>query len=487
VFANVAHRARFLVTISTGGLLALVVLVAFVLTGGVDGYAKRNADQRARLGVDLLVHIGTDMPDLTPVTVAGGLSEANAHQLDVAIARGQRAGILSDLTIWDLSGRVMFSADRAIEGSRPVGEPEVHAALRGAAGTVEHAHALDLASGKRTGVLDALEPLRDDAGHIYGVVETSLPLKPIAADAAGVRDRALLYLLVGAGILWLTLLPLGIRAARTVAVAWAPGRQRLLRAFKRALAHGEIELVYQPQIAAHDGAVDAVEALVRWRRRDRLESPAVFLHHVESSPLIAALTDRVLDLALAELAHLRASGNDLRMSVNLSAANLVDDSVPATIESALARHDIPPATLTIEITETAVLEDPTAAYRVVNAIAALGVGLAIDDFGTGNASIERLHSLPVKELKIDRSFVSRTDNHSRSYVAAIIRFAQDLGLRVVAEGIEDADTLAFLRDHFCDLAQGYYIARPLDAPALHTWLAERHPEPIADARHAGVA
>jgi EAL domain-containing protein (putative c-di-GMP-specific phosphodiesterase class I) len=464
---------RGLVVVATVALLVLVAVMAALLTGGLDSYTQRNADERAHLGADLLVTVGKDMPDLTPAVLARGLSPAEGAQLDRAVLRGRRDGQLTDLTIWDGSGAVAYSADARLEGTRPRLEPEVGSALRGADLVREHTQALDQSTGRRTGVLDAIEPLRDDAGRIYGAIEVGLPLRPVSASAVQVRHRLLTYLIVGAALLWLALLPLTRRAARGVALLWVPGRRRTLRAFRRALSNGEVELAYQPQVDARDGTVRAVEALVRWRRRGRLELPASFLAHVESSPLIADLTERVLDLALAQLAIWRAAGHRFRISVNLSAANLSDHAGAAKIAAALARHAVPADALTIEITETAVLEDPAVARQVVSEIAALGVDLSLDDFGTGTASIARLNELPITELKIDRSFVDSTDERARAYVPAIIRFAHDLGLRVVAEGVEDAPTLAFLRNCNCDLVQGYHVARPLDATTLAPWLTEQ--------------
>jgi EAL domain-containing protein (putative c-di-GMP-specific phosphodiesterase class I) len=479
VSTGIKRRIRILVALTTLGLLVLVTVIALVLTGGLDSYTQRNANQRARLGADLLISVGRQMPNLTPALVARGLSPATGAQLDRAVLRGRRDGLLSDLTVWDASGAVVYSADARLEGTRPRLEPEIARGLRGEELVLPHPLGLDQSTGRRTGVLDAIEPLRDDLQRVYGAIEVNLPLRPVSASAAQERNRMLTFLIVGAAVLWLTLLPLTWRAARGVALQWVTGRRRTIRAFRRGLANGEVELAYQPQVDARDGTVHAVEALVRWRRRGRLETPASFLAHVESSPLIGDLTERVLDLALAQLATWRAAGHRFRISVNLSAANLSDHASAAKIAAALARHAVPANALMIEITETAVLGDPAVAHQVVDEIAALDVELALDDFGTGTASLARLYELPITELKIDRSFVGPTDERPRAYLRAIISFAHGLGLRVVAEGVEDAATLAFLRNSGCDLAQGYHLARPLDAAALDTWLAE-HPAALPE-------
>jgi EAL domain-containing protein (putative c-di-GMP-specific phosphodiesterase class I) len=361
-------------------------------------------------------------------------------------------------------------------GAQPAGgtgalDPDVAAALHGGDVTRRHPLEMDFASHARTGVLDAFEPLRDTTGRVYGAVEIGLPLRPIAADAARVRARLVLFLLGGATLLWLVLLPFTIRAARAAARQWIPGRRRTLRAFRRALTRGEIELVYQPQIDPATGVLQGVEALVRWRRDGRLEAPDSFLPIVEDSSLMAHLTDRVVDLALAQLARWNSAGHSFRMSVNLSARDLADETLPARIRTALARHHIDGAQLTTEVTETAILDDPTRARRILDEITALGVEIAVDDFGTGHASISRLHQLPITEVKVDRSFVSNRDPRSRSYLEAIAGFARKLGLRTVAEGVEDADTLTFLLACGCDLAQGYHISRPLAGEQMDDWIA----------------
>jgi EAL domain-containing protein (putative c-di-GMP-specific phosphodiesterase class I) len=466
-------RTSLVVGIATFAVLAFVGLVALVLTQSANGMADRDADQRARLGVDLLVTVGTRLPSLSSAHVGRGMSKADRDALDEAVASGQRQGLLAGLTIWDRTGRILYSHDERLEGTRPVMEAEVRDALAGRDVVVRHPSEIDASSGRHTGVLDALEPLRDANGRVYATLETSLPLRPIVNEAARIERRILLILIGGAAALWAALMPLTVRAARGVAVQWEPRRRRTLRAFRRALARGEIELVYQPQADPRDGVVHAVEALVRWRRGGRLEAPGGFLPIVEGSPLIGPLTERVFELALAQLSLWKAGGLRLRMSVNLSAANLADESLPGWIELAMARHRISASELTVEVTETAILEDPECAQRVVTAITNLGIEAAVDDFGTGHASISRLHQLPIAEVKIDRTFVMRTDEHSRGYLAAIVQFGKSLGLRVVAEGVEDAETVAFLSTLDCDLIQGFNLSRPLEPADLEAWLRAR--------------
>jgi EAL domain-containing protein (putative c-di-GMP-specific phosphodiesterase class I) len=462
-------------------VLALVALVALILTNSANGLADRSADQRARLGVDLLVTVGSRLPNLTAARVANGLNAADRDALDAAVASGQRQRLLAGVTIWDRTGRILYSQNESAEGTRPAMESEVRDALAGIDVVERHVNEIDAATGRPTGVLDALEPLRDDRGRIYAVIETSLPLQPIVDESGRIERQILIFLIGGAAALWAALMPLTVRAARAFAAQRDPQRRRILRAFRHGLEHSEIELHYQPQVDPADGTVRAVEALVRWRRDGRLEAPGSFLGAVEESPLIVALTDRVFELALAQLSLWKAAALGLRMSVNLSAANLSDEALPGRIAAAMARHGIAGPELTVEVTETAILEDPACARRVVTAIMELGVEIAVDDFGTGHASISRLHQLPIAEVKIDRTFVMRTDDHSRRYLAAIVEFGQSLGLRVVAEGVEDAETVTFLNALHCDLVQGFHLSRPLPPADLERWLREREPLGLASA------
>lgn len=190
---------------------------------------------------------------------------------------------------------------------------------------------------------------------------------------------------------------------------------------------------------------------------------------------MSRLTDRVLDLALAQQSSWRAAGIVVRMSVNLSATDISDDELPQRLASKLTEHGVMGQSLTVEVTETALFDDADQARWVLTTIDQMGIDLAIDDFGTGHASIARLHGLPVCEVKIDRSFVSDSGERSRGYLAAMIGFASAVGLRIVAEGVEDAETLEILTTLGCGLAQGYHISRPLEPEAMTRWLTTADP------------
>ena len=456
-------------------MAAMSIGVAVLVAGSVAGVSKADADTRALSGVDLLANIGTDIPNLEPAVTVGGLSSQVAGKLDRAVAIGQREGLLANLMVWNRVGRIVYSSADTSEGTRPPKEARLVTALAGRSVTQTHGHELDPTSGKTTGVLDAFEPLIDTQGHTYGAMEVSLPLKPIEAAARRDQDRILRVFIGGAIVVMVLLLPLAFRLARSQANEWIPHRRRTLRAVRRGLDNHEIELIYQPQVEPGSRRVEAVEALVRWRRNGQLVGPERFLAAVESSKLMGRLTDRVLDLALSQLAAWRNAGTVTRMSVNLSANDLGDTRLAERIAGKLEEHGVMGQSLTVEVTETALLDDTEQARRMLTLIDRMGIAIAVDDFGTGHASISRLHGLPVSEIKIDRSFVSNTQEHSRTYLSAMVVFGRSLGLRVVAEGVEDPETLALLTTLNCDLAQGYFISHPLEPAGMTHWLETADP------------
>jgi diguanylate cyclase (GGDEF)-like protein len=247
-------------------------------------------------------------------------------------------------------------------------------------------------------------------------------------------------------------------------------RLQLLTDLRTALEAEQLYLVYQPQVDLTHGRTVAVEALVRWQHPERgLVEPDGFIPLAENSGLIYPLTAYVLDAALAQLAGWRAGGHDIRMSVNLSARHLSDLALPGQVADALSKHGIPAPALVLEVTETGILSDSIRADMVIGAIRDIGVEIAIDDYGTGNASLSYLKRLDIDELKVDRSFVSNigADSQDLIIVRSTIELALALGLRVVAEGIEDEWTADALRELGGVIGQGYFLGRPV-APAQVT-------------------
>ncbi len=242
-----------------------------------------------------------------------------------------------------------------------------------------------------------------------------------------------------------------------------------------ALERHELTVEYQP-ILTVEGALVGTEALVRWDHptRGRL-SPAEFLEAAERYKLTSAIAERVLDVALGDLARWRRGGADLTMSVNVSASDLRDEALVRLVASALLAHDVPPAMLTVEITESAMMRDPEQAQLVMQALAGLGVRLAVDDYGTGYSSLEYLLKLPIHEIKLDRAFCSNivTELRATAIVRSTVDLTHALGLRMVAEGVENAGTLFVLRELGCDLVQGWLLGRPMSAQAFEVLLAQQ--------------
>lgn len=236
-----------------------------------------------------------------------------------------------------------------------------------------------------------------------------------------------------------------------------------------------IVAVYQPKVSLSDGRVVGVEALARWRHPVLgLLQPDVFVPLAENTGLVRSLTRRVTDLALAQCNAWHRAGFDLRVSVNVAVADLLDVDLPGQILAALERHELSTSALVIEITESSLFSDPVRIQDVLTQLEAHGVLLSLDDFGTGFSSLGHLKTLPVGEIKIDRSFVAQmtTNSADSAIVHATIQLAQRLGKCVVAEGVEDYETWKQLADAGCHLVQGYALSRALPAAELAPLLAE---------------
>ena len=269
------------------------------------------------------------------------------------------------------------------------------------------------------------------------------------------------------------------KLAPGTAVAWAreldehtPERLAILSDLGRAIRDGELVLHFQPRVALQYGFIEGFEALVRWQHpRLGLLPSGQFVPFAESTEVIQPLTCWVVRAALEQLAQWNASLPRLTMAVNISMRNLHDRTCPDRLAEIVREVGVDPGVVEYEVTETAIMSDPEAARTALSRIIANGSRLAIDDFGTGYSSLAWLEKLPVDVLKIDRSFVSELTEGARrdAIVRSTIGLAHSLELGVVAEGIEDQETARALRAMKCDLAQGFYFARP--APAED---AERH-------------
>jgi diguanylate cyclase (GGDEF)-like protein len=240
-------------------------------------------------------------------------------------------------------------------------------------------------------------------------------------------------------------------------------RLQLQNDLRAALGHDEFLLFYQPQHCLRSQRTVAIEALLRWKRSDgRIMLPSEFISVLEDSGLIVSAGDWVIRTACAQLQQLMASGSDLRVAVNVSAVQFESEDFVETVRAALDDTGLPAAQLELEITESVLMRDTARVNRTLCELKALGLRLAIDDFGTGYSSLAYLSRFRVDALKIDQTFTQQMDSDTSgaSVASAIISLGHELGLEVVAEGVERAEQLAFLRRNGCDLVQGYLIGEP---------------------------
>ncbi|WP_166785464.1 putative bifunctional diguanylate cyclase/phosphodiesterase [Cryobacterium cryoconiti] len=266
-------------------------------------------------------------------------------------------------------------------------------------------------------------------------------------------------------------------------------RLRTLEELRNALAENELVLHFQPKIELATGAVQGVEALVRWQHPTRgLLYPDAFLELAEESGLMPGLTQVVLAQALDQAARWQAQGTPLSVAVNFSGSSLVDESLPERIAAMLLARALPSSALQVEVTEDFLMADRARAHDILSRLRVRGVRIAVDDFGTGYSSLAYLRDLPIDQLKLDRSFVSpmTDDPRAAALVSSTVILAHSLGLTMVAEGIEDAEAYAALARFGCDQGQGYYMSRPVPAADFDLWLARRHPESQALWRDHGA-
>ncbi|HEU0023669.1 MAG TPA: EAL domain-containing protein [Thermoleophilaceae bacterium] len=263
-----------------------------------------------------------------------------------------------------------------------------------------------------------------------------------------------------------------------------PVRLAMVGQLRKALEESQVVLHYQPKIDVETGKVVGAEALVRWQHPERgLIAPIEFVPMAERTGLIKPLSRYVLDRALAQCRDWRDAGLDLKVSVNLSARNLLDPRLPEDVSKLLTKWQVPVTHLELEITESTIMIDPKRAMEVLRELHAMGIALSIDDFGTGYSSLVYLKEMPVNELKIDRAFVARMGDSRRDafIVRSTIDLAHNLRLQVVAEGVEDQNTLDELARLGCNIVQGFHLSHPLPAGEFGDWLADRGESPAPEA------
>ena len=326
--------------------------------------------------------------------------------------------------------------------------------------------AVDLAHRVR-GALDRPFTLDDrviDVSASVGIA--SFPAQAIDADALLARAEIAMY---------------SAKARQTGVSVYDPALDAssqaslsLLGELRTAIDHDQLRLFLQPKFSLDTGLAVGAEALVRWQHPRRgLLGPAEFVPFAERTGFVRELTGWMVDRAARRSAVLRDDGLDLSIAVNLSAKDLLDPRLTTRLESVFASSHIEPSSISLEITESAMMNEPDRALATLRDLDGMGVHLSIDDFGTGYSSLAYLKTLPIHELKIDRSFVMgmERDRADLKIVRSTVELAHNLGYRVVAEGVETAQTWAILRALACDQAQGYFMAKPMPEAQIGDWLA----------------
>lgn len=252
----------------------------------------------------------------------------------------------------------------------------------------------------------------------------------------------------------------------------------LLSELRRAVENNQLRLYVQPKVDLHSGQVIGLESLLRWMHPERgMVFPDHFIPFAENTGFIRILTRWVLEHSAALASDLAGKGSPLRVSVNLSTRDLMDPDLPARFAEIIERHKLAPSNFCLEITESAIMDDPVRAQQTLEALHAMGVDLSIDDFGTGYSSLAYLKRLPVTELKIDKSFVLKmeSDAGDAKIVRSTVDLGHNMGLKVVAEGVENVAAWRMLASMGCDQGQGYFISKPMPAEQFPAWLAQWMP------------
>jgi EAL domain-containing protein (putative c-di-GMP-specific phosphodiesterase class I) len=455
------HALLFVFATAT---LVLMVVGALASISLLRASLYRSAEQAAVQEARAVAGLG----------LAAALSHGRLTGRDLKIAASQYAAARRDLplngvVIWLPSGRAIFT--------RGVGGADL----------AESAESGIASAALRTGRTQVAETTERTAG---ATVEAAVPLGGRAHDAvaefsfarSGVQHNLSaaerrLYLLTGIGALfmYLAVLPLLARLASRVPLSIDPLRRAAVAELRGALSRRELVVEYQPKGETETGRVVGVEALVRWNHPQRgLLGPGEFLAVAESSrDLLSALTGQVLDCAVRDCAAWLADGRELPVAVNVAPAVLLEGSLVGLVREALSRYQLDARMLTVELTESALMESEAEVTGHLKELRALGICVSIDDFGTGNSSLSRLRTLPLDELKVDRSFIAdiATDERALGIIRHIIHLGRELGLRVVAEGVEDERTLRILRTIDCEVVQGFHLARPMPEEQLRQWLA----------------
>ncbi len=269
--------------------------------------------------------------------------------------------------------------------------------------------------------------------------------------------------------------PIEIESLRTTLDQLAAGNNKgvIGADIAQALALGQLILYYQPVIELATRRVKGAEALIRWAHPTRgILPPSEFLDEIVKEGLMPPMTEHVLTTAIHQVAKWHHAGEDLTVSVNVTASSLLELSLPDRIAEMCAQHQIPPEKLVLEVTETEAMRDVTRTMDVLLRMRIRNIGVSIDDFGTGHSSLRELQRMPFSEMKIDKSYVMDMVNNRDCTVIvnSVIDLGHNLGLKVIAEGVEDVRTWRMLAERNCDFAQGFYMAKPMPPEEFNRWL-----------------
>jgi len=444
--------------------LGVVLVGTFAVMWIIERSLRESARTSAAEEAKLLVEVGFAGASASHASV-GPIKRVAAAQVGAA----RRAGSIIGVIAWSSRGRVVFAAPKALAAQPQRRPPRLVS------------RALETGERQTDSAAIAGFPREQGFAVVVPVLARSYVVEVLFSPAAEVATVAAakkrLHWLAGAGgsVLYLALLPLLGWLADRVPRAEDRRRYAVIRDLERGLAGKELRLHYQPKVTMKGSHPLGVEALVRWEHPTRgLLSPADFVPLVEGSEALSALTVWVLQAATETSAQWRARGVNLPVAVNIAVPTLLGDRLVTDVRRALEASRLPATMLTLEITETAIMLGGEQAIRTLETLRASGARISLDEFGNGYSSLRRLGSLPVDELKIDRSFVSQLGNSERALriVELIVNIGRSLGLTVVAEGVETAHELDRLNSLGCPFAQGYLFARPMPEDALLAWLAE---------------
>jgi EAL domain-containing protein (putative c-di-GMP-specific phosphodiesterase class I) len=460
--------AIFLV-LTVGILVGLALVIGSQISSSIRAESLRGAQQSAAV----FFFIG-----LEPNDYAEGRLRPGAYgELD---ENAREAGVVLGARVWDSEDGLLH--DSSVSEAASPAEPTL--TLRTAFREGERRS--ELISGPLEEVRTYLPVPAGRQGRTVQVVELRLAGQPVAEQISTRRTRLYVILFATAALLYLALLPTVVKGSRALAERYRASHLGLQRELRRALDQNELMLHYQPKLDLHSGKVHGVEALLRWNHPNRgIVPPLEFIPAAEETSLALPLTVRVFELAFARLSEWQRQRIDLSVAINVSPGVLADPQFPREVERLLADHEIQAGDVTLEITESALGQAQT--LPVLPHLRSLGFKLSIDDFGTGHSSLVRLDTLPIDELKIDRTFIRKMgERGSSTLVAGMISLAHELRLAVVAEGVETGEMLERLIEFGCDSIQGFYLARPLPEAEVASWLlsAQAKPKPFARSARA---